>query len=54
MPTIYNQFAIQSDLSGSTSSTNDIIFFYNSSSYNNLFTSGALIVAKAPEVNKLL
>ena len=25
MPTIYNQFAIQSDSSGSTSSTNDII-----------------------------
>ena len=47
MPTIYNQFAIQSDESGSTSTTNDIVFFYNSASYNDLFTSGALATIKA-------
>ena len=51
MPTIYNQFAIQADGSGSTSSTNAITLFYNSSSYNNLLTSGALATIKATTVN---
>lgn len=47
MSRVYNQFAIQSDESGSVGSTNDIIFFYNSASYNNMFTSGALATIKA-------
>ena len=43
---VYSQLAIQADQSGSTESQNSIIFYYASSSYNNLFQSGALATIK--------
>jgi len=47
MPRIYGPFSIQSDESGSLGTTNDITFFFNSSSYNDPTVSGSLAIIKA-------